>query len=190
MTIKGTQTEKNLLKSFAGESQARSRYEMYAKVAKKEGYEQIAAYFTETAHNESSHAKQFFRFLEDGDVEITASYPTKQIGTTAENLKAAAHGENEEHTLLYPSFAKTAEEEGFKNIAIAYRLISKVEEHHEQRFLKLLKNIQNNKVFNRDEKVEWKCWVCGHIHVGNNALEVCPVCQHPKAYFAINESNF
>lgn len=189
-SIKGTKTEQNLLKSFAGESQARNRYDLFAKVAKKEGYEQIAAYFEETAMNERYHAKRFFDFLEGGMVEITAAYPAGKVGTTAENLKASAMGENEEYTKLYPEFAKIAEEEGFKEIATAWRLIAKVEEQHEKRYLQLLKNIEEGKVFQREQKVKWKCWVCGYIHEGEKALEKCPVCQHPQSHFAIKEENY
>lgn len=190
MSIKGTKTEQNLLKSFAGESQARNRYDYFSKQAKKEGYEQIAAIFAETASNEKYHAKRFFSFLEGGDVEITAMYPAGKIGTTEENLKAAAMGEHEEHTKLYPEFAKIAEEEGFKEIAVAWKLISKIEEHHEKRYLSLLKNIQEAKVFKKDSKVKWKCWECGHIHEGEKAPEKCPACLHPQAYFAVLEENY
>jgi rubrerythrin len=190
MGIKGSKTEQNLLKSFAGESQARSRYDMFAKQARKEGYVQIAAYFEETAQNEKAHGKRFFNFLEGGDVEITATYPAGKVGTTAENLKAAAMGENEEHTHLYPEFAEIAEKEGFKDVAIAYRLISKVEEHHEKRFLALLKNVESGKVFVKDQKVKWKCWECGYIHEGEKAPEKCPTCLHPKEYFAVLEENY
>ena len=160
-SLKGTQTEQNLLKSFAGESQARNRYEFFAKTAKKEGYVQIAAIFMETADQEKQHAKRFFKFLEGGMVEITAMYPAGKIGTTAENLKAAAEGENEEWTDLYPHFAQVAREEGFKEIAIAYDMIAKVEAEQEKRYLKLLANVTENKVFEREEEVTWKCTKCG-----------------------------
>ena len=189
-SIKGTQTEKNLLKAFAGESQARNRYEFFAKVAKSEGYEQIAAIFLKTADQEKSHAKRFFRFLEGGETEITVSYPSGKIGTTAENLKAAALGENEECTLLYPQFASIAKEEGFNDVAVVFRLIAKIEAEHEKRFLKLLYNIENGKVFQKDEKVKWVCRVCGYLHEGEKALETCPACQHPKAYFELLEENY
>jgi rubrerythrin len=189
-SIKGTQTEKNLLKAFAGESQARSRYTYFAKVAKKEGLEQISAIFMETAENELEHAKRFFKFLEGGMVEITASYPAGVIGTTAENLKAAADGENEEWTELYPEFAKIAEEEGFKKIATAFKLIAKVEAEHEARYRKLLENVETGKVFAREEKVRWVCRKCGHVHEGAKALKNCPVCSHPEAYFEIEKTNF
>lgn len=189
-SLKGTQTEQNLLKSFAGESQARNRYEFFAKVAKKEGYEQIAAIFMETADQEKQHAKRFFKFLEGGMVEITAMYPAGKIATTAENLKAAAEGENEEWTDLYPHFAQIAREEGFKEIAIAYEMIAKVEAEHEKRYLKLLANVTENKVFERDEEVNWKCTKCGYIYKSKKALDKCPACLHEKAYMQIKEENY
>ena len=189
-SIKGTRTEQNLLKSFAGESQAKNRYEFFAKVAKKEGYEQIAEFFLETASQEQQHAKTFFKFLEGGMVEITASYPAGVIGTTAENLKAAADGENEEWSELYPEFAKIAEEEGFKKIATIFKLIAKVEADHEARYRKLLDNLENEKVFEREEKVRWVCRKCGHVHESKKALRNCPVCSHPQAYFEIEKTNY
>jgi rubrerythrin len=189
-SLKGTRTEKNLLKSFAGESQARNRYEFFAKAAKQEGYEQIAAIFQETANQEKEHAKRFFKFLEGGMVEITASYPAGKIGTTMENLKAAAEGENEEWTDLYPTFAKIAEEEGFKEIATAYKMIAKVEAEHERRYLKLLQNISEDKVFMKDGKVWWKCINCGYVYESVKALETCPACLHSKAYMQIREENY
>ena len=189
-SLKGTRTEKNLLKSFAGESQAKNRYEFFAKKAKKEGYEQIAEFFMETALQEQQHAKEFFKFMEGGVVEITASYPAGVIGTTAENLKAAADGENEEWTDLYPEFAKIAEEEGFKKIATAYKLIAKVEAEHEKRYLKLLENLESGKVFEREEKVKWVCRKCGHVHESKKALKNCPICGHPEAYFEIEKINY
>lgn len=189
-SIKGTQTEKNLLKSFAGESQARNRYTYFAKVAKKEGFEQIAGVFEETSEQELQHAKRFFSFLEGGEVEITASYPAGKVGTTAENLKAAAMGENEEYTKLYPHFAEVAKEEGFTEIATAFKMISKVEARHEERFLILLRNIEEGKVFKKDFKSKWKCRKCGYIHEGEKALENCPACLHPKAYFEIMDNNY
>lgn len=189
-SIKGTKTEQNLLKSFAGESQAKNRYEFFAKAAKKEGYEQIAEFFTETAMQEQQHAKIFFKFLEGGPVEMTATYPAGVIGTTAENLKAAAEGENEEWTDLYPEFAKVAEEEGFKKIATAYKLIAKVEAEHEARYLKLLANLEEGKVFEREEKVRWVCRKCGHVHESKKALKNCPICAHPEAYFEIEKTNY
>jgi rubrerythrin len=189
-SIKGTRTEQNLLKSFAGESQAKNRYEFFAKVAKKEGYEQIAEFFTETALQEQQHAKTFFKLLEGGTVEITASYPAGVISTTAENLKAAAEGENEEWYELYPEFAKIAEEEGFKKIATTFKLIAKIEADHEARYRKLLENIENEKVFEREEKVRWVCRKCGHVHESKKALRNCPVCDHPQAYFELEKTNY
>lgn len=184
-SVKGTKTEKNLLAAFAGESQARNRYTYYASAAKKEGYEQIAAIFMETAENEKEHAKRFFKFLEGGDVEITASYPAGVIGTTAENLKEAAAGENMEHTKLYPEAARIAEEEGFKEIAFLFRKVAEVEVHHEQRYLALLKNLKEERVFKRESKEKWICRNCGYIHEGNEAPEKCPTCEHPRAYFEL-----
>ncbi|MHA1187517.1 MAG: rubrerythrin [Candidatus Heimdallarchaeota archaeon] len=184
-SIKGTETEKNLLKAFAGESQARGRYTMYAKVAKKEGYMQISHLFEETAYNEYQHAKQFFSFFEGGVVEITAGYPT-DIGTTAENLKFAAAGENEEHTILYPKFAEVAEKEGFKEVARKFKLIAKVELEHEKRYLALLKNIEDGTVFKKSEKVRWKCQVCGFIHEGDAPPGVCPVCGHSHEHYEVH----
>ncbi|MGC9373664.1 MAG: rubrerythrin [Bacteroidales bacterium] len=189
-SLKGTRTEQNLLKSFAGESQAKNRYEFFAKVAKKEGYEQIAEFFLETATQEQQHAKTFFKLLEGGMVEITASYPAGVIGTTSENLKAAAEGENEEWSELYPEFAKIAEKEGFKKIATTFKLIAKVEAEHEKRYLKLLENIEQGKVFEREEKVRWVCRKCGHVHESKKALKNCPVCGHPEAYFEIEKTNY
>ncbi len=188
--LKGTQTEKNLLASFAGESQARNRYDFFAKQAKKEGYEQISAIFAETAANEKEHAKKFFRHLEGGDVEITATYPAGVIGTTAENLAASADGENHEWTVLYKEAADVADSEGFSEIAISFRQIAKVEEQHEARYRKLLKNIEDGKVFERDTPVKWKCRNCGYVHEGKSALELCPACQHPKAHFEIKDENY
>ena len=190
-SLKGTQTEQNLLKSFAGESQARNRYEFFASVAKKEGYEQIAAIFLETASQEKEHAKRFFKFLEEGGcVDITATYPAGRIGNTMENLKAAAEGENEEYTVLYPKFAEIANEEGFKEIATAFKMIAKVEMEHERRYLKLLQNISEDKVFVKDGKVWWKCLNCGYVYESAKALEVCPACLHPKSYMQIREENY
>lgn len=189
-SIKGTQTEKNLLTSFAGESQARMRYTYFASAAKKEGYEQIAAIFEETANQEKEHAKKMFKHLEGGMVEITASYPAGIIGTTAENLKAAAAGEHEEWELDYPKFAEIAEKEGFKEIATMYRMIAKAEYEHEMRYLGLLKNIENSSVFEKAEEVEWQCRNCGFVHKGKKALENCPACKHPKAYFEVKKTNY
>lgn len=189
-SIKGTKTEQNLLKAFAGESQARSRYTYYAKQAKKEGLEQISALFSETAENELEHAKRFFKFLEGGMVEITAMYPAGVIGSTLENLKAAADGENEEWAELYPEFAKTAEEEGFKEIAMVFKLIAKVEQAHEARYRKLYDNLESGKIFKRDGRVVWKCRNCGFLHEGMAAPQKCPACDHPQAHFEIKEENY
>jgi len=189
-SLKGTKTEQNLLKSFAGESQARMRYDYFASKAKKEGLEQMAAIFTETALNEKEHAKRFFKFLEGGDVEITATYPAGKIGTTLENLKASAEGENEEWTELYPEFAKIADEEGFKEIAVAFRMIATVEKAHEARFTKLYNNLNDGHVFERDNKIVWKCRNCGYLHEGEKAPQKCPACLHPQSYFEIKEKNY
>jgi len=189
-SLKGTKTEQNLLKSFAGESQARNRYEFFASVAKKEGYEQIAAIFMETASQEKEHAKRFFKFLEGGAVEITAAYPAGKIGTTKENLKAAAEGENEEWTALYPAFEATAREEGFPEIATAYKMIARVEAEHERRYLKLLQNVSEDKVFMKDGKVWWKCMNCGYVYESEKALETCPACLHPKSFMQVREENY
>jgi len=189
-SLKGTKTEQNLLKSFAGESQARMRYDYFTKQAKKEGLEQIAAIFAETALNEKEHAKRFFKFLEGGVVEITAAYPAGIIGSTLENLKAAAEGENEEWTDLYPSFAKTAEEEGFPEVAAAYKMIAKVEKAHEERYLKLYSNLDSGKVFEKDGVVVWKCINCGYLHEGVKAPDLCPACLHPQSYFEIHGTNY
>ena len=189
-SLAGSQTEKNLLKAFAGESQARNRYDFFSKVAMKEGLEQIAALFEETAGNERSHAKQFFKQLEGRAVEITATYPAGKIGTTLENLKAAAEAENEEWTDLYPEFARIADEEGFKRIGLLFRMIAKVEETHEKRYRKLYKNLEEGKVFEREGKVVWKCRVCGFLHEGTKPPLKCPVCEHPQAYFEIEAENY
>lgn len=189
-SLKGTETEKNLLKSFAGESQARMRYNYFAKQAKKEGLEQIAAIFEETALNEKAHAKRFFKFLEGGMVEITASYPAGKIGTTLENLKASADGENEEWVELYPHFAEVAEKEGFKEIAVAYRKIAEVEKAHENRYRKLYNNLENGHVFKKGSKIVWKCRVCGYLHEGEEAPKVCPACLHPQSYFEVQNNNY
>ncbi len=188
--LKGTRTEKNLLASFAGESQARTRYTYFASVAKKEGYEQISALFLETAENEKEHAKRFFKFLEGGPVEITATYPAGVIGTTLENLKAAAEGENEEHTILYPGAGDVAEEEGFPAIAAAFRMIAKVEVEHEKRYNKLIANIENGEVFKKSAPIRWKCRNCGYVHEAAEAPQMCPTCLHPQSYFEIKEVNY
>ncbi len=188
--LKGTQTEKNLLASFAGESQARNRYDFFAKAAKKEGYEQISAIFAETAANEKEHGKKFFRFLQGGDLEITASYPAGVVGTTAENLAASAAGEYHEWTVLYKEAADVADQEGLPEVAIAFRQIAKVEVEHEKRFRALLKNIEEGKVFKKDNPVKWKCRNCGYVHEGTEALELCPACQHPQAHFEVKDENY
>ena len=188
--VKGTQTEKNLLKAFAGESQARNRYTFFAKQAAKEGYEQIGALFLETAENEGEHAKIFFRHLEGGLVEITATYPAGTIGTTAENLTAAADGENEEWTDLYPAFADVAESEGLKEVATSFRQIAKVEARHEARYRKLLDNVERGQVFEKPEPVSWVCRKCGYVHQGPKAPAVCPACKHPQAYYEVYAENY
>jgi rubrerythrin len=184
-SLKGTQTEKNLLAAFAGESQARNRYTFFASKAKKEGYEQIAAIFQETADNEKEHAEVFFKHLQGGDVEIMAAYPAGVIGTTAENLLAAAEGEKMEWGTLYPNFAKTAQDEGFPMVAHSFREIGEVEEYHERRYRKLLDNVKKNKVFKRDKPIKWKCRNCGYVHEGTEAPDVCPACQHPQSYYEV-----
>ena len=189
-SIKGTKTEQNLLKSFAGESQARTRYTFFASVAKKEGYEQIAGVFMETAEQEKEHAKRFFKFLEGGDLEITASYPAGKIGTTAENLMAAAMGEHEEWDVLYSEFAKVADEEGFPEIAEVYRRIALVEAEHERRYLKLLSRITDGDFFVRDGEIWWQCRNCGYIIKGKEAPLKCPACAHPQAYFEPKKENY
>ncbi|MCT4614437.1 MAG: ferritin-like domain-containing protein [Marinifilaceae bacterium] len=188
-SLKGTKTEQNLLKAFAGESQARNRYEFFAKVAKEEGYEQISRIFQETADQEQQHAKRFFDFLEGGPTEITATYPAGIIGTTKENLKAAAEGENEEWTDLYPQFAEIAKEEGFPKVSVAFKSIAKVEAEHERIYLKLLQNISEDKVFVKDGKVWWKCINCGYVYESLKALENCPACLYPKSYMQLREDN-
>lgn len=189
-SVEGTKTEKNLLASFAGESQARNRYTYFASVAKKEGYEQISAFFLETAENEKEHAKKFFKFLEGRPLEITATYPAGKIGNTLENLIASAAGENEEHTKLYPEAAKTAYEEGFKEIGDVFKAIASVEAHHEKRYLKLKENIEKGKVFKKDSKTEWKCRNCGYVHEGDTAPKTCPACNHPQSYYELQCENY
>jgi rubrerythrin len=182
-SIKGTQTEKNLLKAFAGESQARNRYTYAASVAKKEGFEQIAGVFLETAEQEKQHAKRFFRFLEGGMVEITAAYPAGVSGTTAQNLKAAADGEHEEYSLLYPEFARIAKEEGFPQVAAQFNTISVAEKNHEKRYRLLLENLEKGLVFKKEQSIKWKCRECGYIHEGTDAPKLCACCEHPQAFF-------
>jgi len=188
--LKGTKTEKNLMAAFAGESQARNRYAFFASKAKKEGFVQISAVFTETAENEKEHAKRLFKFMTGGEAEITASFPSGVVGTTAENLKASAAGENHEHTSMYPGFAKIADEEGFPEIAAAMRSIAVAEKQHEKRYLGLLKNINDGKVFKKDKPVKWRCRNCGYVHEGAEAPEECPACSHPQAHFEILSENW
>jgi len=189
-SVKGTQTEKNLLKAFAGESQARNRYTYFWSVAKKAGYEQIAAIFLETAENEREHAKVFFKYLEGGDAEITATYPAGKIGDTAENLLAAAEGELLEWGTIYPDFAEVAEKEGFPDIARSFREIAKVEQQHEKRYRKLLENVKGQMVFKKDKVVKWKCRNCGYVYEGKEAPKECPACKHPRAYYELLAENY
>jgi rubrerythrin len=190
MKLKGTQTEKNLVTAFAGESQARNRYTYFASQAKKEGYEQMAAIFAETAEQEKEHAKREFKFLEGGEVEITAAFPAGVIGSTLENLKAAAAGEHYEHTEMYPGFAETADKEGFAEIAEVFRKIAVAEKRHEQRYLALAKNITGGQVFKREKTVRWVCRNCGYVHEGPEAPEVCPACAHPKSHYELEATNY
>jgi len=190
MSIKGTQTEKNLLAAFAGESQARNRYAYYAGQAKKEGYVQIAAIFEETAEQEKEHAKREFKFLEGGETEIVAAFPAGVIGSTLDNLKEAAAGEHYETTQMYPRFAEVAEKEGFKEVATVFRNIAVAEARHEQRYLKLAQNINKGLVFRRREPVRWVCRNCGYVHTGVEAPQVCPACAHPQAHFELEALNY
>jgi rubrerythrin len=185
MEFKGSQTEKNLLAAFAGESQARNRYTFFANQAKKEGYEQIAAIFQETADNEKEHAELYFKHLRGGTTQITASYPSGIISTTAENLQAAANGENLEWTQLYPQFGDVAEQEGFMAAAQTFRAIATVEVYHERRYLRLVENVRQKRVFKRDSPTKWKCRNCGKVHEGPEAPGICPVCGHPQSYFEV-----
>ena len=189
-SIKGTQTEKNLLAAFAGESQARNRYTYAAAVAREAGYEQIAAIFEDTANNEREHAEMFFKQLEGGDLEIQAAYPAGVIGDTAANLEAAAAGEHLEWTTLYKDFGQTARDEGFPRIAVIFQEISEVEEQHEKRYLKLLANVREGKVFEKDEVVKWRCRNCGYVHEGKAAPKVCPACLHPQSYYELLAENY
>ena len=188
--LKGTQTEKNILTAFAGESQARNRYTYFASKAKKEGYVQIAAVFEETANQEKEHAKRLFKLLEGGEVEITGAFPAGVIDTTLENLKASAEGENYEHTTMYPDFAKTAREEGFDSIALIFEAIAVAEKQHEKRYNAFAANIETGKVFKKDEKVVWRCRNCGYLHEGTEAPDVCPACDHPQTHFELLEENY
>lgn len=190
MELKGSRTEQNLLKAFAGESQARNRYAYFASAARKEGYEQIAAIFEETADNEKEHAKIFFKYLEGGDVEITATYPAGKIGNTIENLDAAAEGEALEWGTIYPEFEKIAREEGFNEIADSFKEIAEVEKQHEKRYRKLLKNVAEGKVFKKPQIVKWKCRNCGYVHEGIEAPNVCPACKHPQAFYELLAENY
>ena len=189
-SVKGTKTEQNLLKAFAGESQARTRYTYFAGVAKKEGYEQVAGVFLETAEQEKEHAKRFFKFLEGGMLEITASYPAGIIGTTPQNLLAAAEGELEEWDIIYKEFADVAQEEGFPQIATVFRMIARVEAEHEARYRKLLANILDGSVFKKEEEIEWQCRNCGYVHTGKDAPVKCPACEHPQAHFEPKKTNY
>lgn len=182
-SIKGTKTEKNILCAFAGESQARNRYTFFASKAKKEGYEQISAIFSETAANELEHAKLLFKLLEGGELQITAAFPAGVIGTTAENLRESAAGENFEHKKMYPEFAEIAEQEGFKAVAFTFRAIGKVEVEHEKRYKALQEMVEKGTYFKRDKPIRWRCRNCGHIHEGTEAPGTCPLCKHPQAYF-------
>ncbi|NIM91835.1 MAG: rubrerythrin family protein [Candidatus Aminicenantes bacterium] len=188
--LKSTKTEQNLLTAFAGESQARNRYTFFASKARKEGYEQISGIFSETADNEKEHAERLFKFLEGGEVDISAAFPAGVIGVTADNLKGAAAGENYEYTTMYPEFAKIADEEGFPEIADTMRAIAVAEKQHEKRYLALLANINDNRVFKREKVVKWKCRNCGYIHEGEEAPEECPACAHPRAYYELLEENW
>ena len=188
--LKGTQTEKNLLTAFAGESQARNRYTYYASKAKKEGYVQISDIFAETADQEKEHAKRLFKLLEGGEVEISGAFPAGTIDPTVENLKAAAAGENYEHTEMYPGFAKVAEEEGFSDIATIFLAIAVAEKQHEKRYLDLAANIDAGRVFKRETPVVWRCRNCGYLHEGNEAPETCLACDHPQAHFELLGENW
>jgi rubrerythrin len=190
MDFVGSQTEKNLLAAFAGESQARTRYSFFSSTARKEGYEQIAAIFQETSDNEKEHAQLFFKHLKGGLVEIKASYPAGVNGSTADNLKAAAAGEKLEWGTLYPNFADVAEQEGFKDVATTFRMVAKVESYHERRYNKLLESVEQGIVFKKDQPIKWKCRNCGFVFEGQQAPEKCPVCSHPKAYFEVWVENY
>ncbi len=190
MKLKGTKTEKNLLAAFAGESQARNRYTYFSGAARKEGYEQIARIFEETAEQEKEHAKRFFKFLEGGEVQITAAYPAGVIGSAAQNLEASADGEKHEWGSLYPGFAQTAREEGFEDIAKTFEAVSIAEKQHERRYRSLFANLKSCSVFKKDKKVKWRCLNCGYVHEGEQAPDTCPACLHPKAYFEILGENW
>lgn len=189
-SVKGTQTEKNLLTAFAGESQARNRYTYFASKARKEGYVQIAEIFEETAHQEKEHAKRYFGFLEGGELEIQWAFPAGVVGSTLENLKASAAGERYEHTEMYPGFAKIAREEGFEAIGTIFDMISVAEKQHEKRYVELAGNIEADRVFKRDQAVVWRCRNCGYLHEGLEAPQQCPACAHPQAYFELLGENW
>lgn len=189
-SVKGTETEKNLLKAFSGESQARNRYTFFASQAKKEGFEQISAIFLETAEQEKEHAKKFFKYLEGGMVEITATFPAGTIADTMTNLREAAAGENEEWSELYPEFAKIADQEGFPAVAETFRQVAKVEYEHEMRYKQLLERVTSGEVFKREDQIDWQCRNCGYVHTGTEAPELCPACQHPQAYFEPKKTNY
>ncbi|PLX46006.1 MAG: rubrerythrin family protein [Deltaproteobacteria bacterium] len=189
-SVKGTETEKNLLKAFAGESQARNRYTYFSSVARKEGLMQISAIFEETANQEKEHAKRFFKFLEGGDLEITAEFPAGCIGTTMENLEAAAMGEEHEYNDLYPEYARVAREEGFEEIAKCFEAVSVAERHHGSRYRTLEKNLKEGKVFKRGETIVWRCRNCGYLHEAKGAPEKCPACAHPRDYFELHCANY
>ncbi len=189
-SLKGTKTERNLLTAFAGESQARNRYTYFASAAKKEGYVQISDIFSETADQEKEHAKRFFKFLEGGEVEINAAFPAGVVGSTFENLKAAAAGEEYEWTKMYPGFAKIAREEGFDAVAMVFEMISVAEKQHEKRYRDLAANVEKNRVFKKDKKTKWRCRNCGYVHEGEAAVEMCPACAHPQAHFEVLAENW
>jgi rubrerythrin len=190
MELKGSQTEKNLMAAFTGESQARNRYTFYASQARKDGFEQVAAVFEETASQEKEHAKREFGFLQGGEVEITATFPAGVIGSTIENLKAAADGEHYECTSMYPSFADTAEKEGFREIAAFFKAISIAENRHKQQYMALAKNMEQGLVFKRPAKVRWVCRNCGYVHEGTDALKICPLCKHPQSFYEVEAANY
>ena len=189
-SLKGSKTEKNILTAFAGESQARNRYTYFASKAKKEGYVQISAIFEETANQEKEHAKRLFKLLEGGELEITGAFPAGVVGSTVDNLKESAAGENHEHTVMYPEFAATAREEGFADIADIFTAIAVAEKQHEKRFLDLMNNIDQDRVFKREQPVIWRCRNCGYLHEGNEAPEECPACAHPQAHFELLGENY
>jgi rubrerythrin len=188
--LSGTQTEKNILTAFSGESQARNRYSYFTSKAKKEGYVQIASIFEETANQEKEHAKRLFKLLEGGEVEVTGAFPAGVIGTTVENLKGAAAGENYEHTIMYPEFAKVARDEGFDSVAAIFEAIAVAEKQHEKRYNDLVANIEAGRVFKREEKVVWRCRNCGYLHEGAEAPDICPACDHPQAHFELLGENY